>query len=123
VPIERFGYLPLIPLSGKGINGEWVTIIQHPGGEPKQMTVRNSGLDSYLQREQDRGREGAAETSVRPQANQGKGLVRTHRSSDAWRNGLDVRPDALDAVAASIPAIPGSGCTSHVRCVLYRRYG
>lgn len=44
VPIERFGYLPLIPLSGKGINGEWVTIIQHPGGEPKQMTVRNSRI-------------------------------------------------------------------------------
>ena len=44
VPIERFGYLPLIPLSGKGINGEWVTIIQHPGGQPKQMTVRNSRI-------------------------------------------------------------------------------
>jgi endonuclease G len=44
VPIERFGYLPLIPLSGKGINGEWVTIIQHPGGEPKQMTVRNNRI-------------------------------------------------------------------------------
>lgn len=44
VPIERFGYLPLIPLSGKGIDGEWVTIIQHPGGQPKQMTIRKSQI-------------------------------------------------------------------------------
>jgi endonuclease G len=42
VPIERFGYLPLIPLSGKGVEGEWVTIIQHPGGQPKQLTIRAS---------------------------------------------------------------------------------
>jgi endonuclease G len=40
IPLERYGYLPLIPLSGKAIHGEWVTIIQHPGGQPKQMTVR-----------------------------------------------------------------------------------
>ncbi|MGH1364664.1 MAG: DNA/RNA non-specific endonuclease [Calditrichia bacterium] len=44
VPIERFGYLPLIPLSGKGIQGEFVTIIQHPGGGPKQMALRNSKI-------------------------------------------------------------------------------
>lgn len=44
VPIERFGYLPLIPLSGKGVNGEWVTIIQHPDGKPKQMSVRESRI-------------------------------------------------------------------------------
>lgn len=40
IPLARYGYLPLIPLSGKAIHGEWVTIIQHPGGQPKQMTVR-----------------------------------------------------------------------------------
>lgn len=40
VPIERFGYLPLLPLSGKGLEGEWVTSIQHPGGQAKQLTVR-----------------------------------------------------------------------------------
>ena len=40
VPLARYGYLPLLPLSGKGLDGEWVTIIQHPGGMPKQMAVR-----------------------------------------------------------------------------------
>lgn len=40
VPLDRYGYLPLLPLSGKGLHGEWVTIPQHPGGQPKQMAVR-----------------------------------------------------------------------------------
>ena len=39
-PLDRFGWLPLLPLSGKGLHGEWVTIIQHPGGDPKQIAVR-----------------------------------------------------------------------------------
>lgn len=44
IPLERYGYLPLLALSGKGLNGEWVTIIQHPGGQPKQMTIRASQI-------------------------------------------------------------------------------
>lgn len=50
VPIERFGYLPLIPLSGKGLEGEWVTIIQHPHGQPKQLTVRANMIISLDKR-------------------------------------------------------------------------
>ncbi|MFG1215253.1 DNA/RNA non-specific endonuclease [Xanthobacter flavus] len=42
VPLDRYGRLPLIPLSGKAIGGEWVTIIQHPGSEPKQIAIRAS---------------------------------------------------------------------------------
>lgn len=44
VPIERYGRLPLIPLSGKAVHGEDVTIIQHPGGEPKQIAIRASRI-------------------------------------------------------------------------------
>ena len=44
VPLERFGYLPLFPISGKGLQNEWVSIPQHPGGQPKQMTVRASKI-------------------------------------------------------------------------------
>lgn len=44
VPLDRYGRLPLIPLSGKGIAGEWVTIIQHPGGGPKQIAIRASQI-------------------------------------------------------------------------------
>ena len=42
VPLHRYGRLPLIPISGKAIGGEWVSIIQHPGGEPKQIAIRAS---------------------------------------------------------------------------------
>jgi endonuclease G, mitochondrial len=44
VPVERFGALPLIPVSGKGVNGEWITIIQHPGGGAKQIAIRSSQI-------------------------------------------------------------------------------
>ncbi|WP_131815345.1 trypsin-like serine peptidase, partial [Rhizobium altiplani] len=44
VPIDRYGRLPLIPLSGKAIDGEWVTIIQHPNSEPKQIAIRASQI-------------------------------------------------------------------------------
>lgn len=40
VPLDRFGHLPLVPLSGKGLHGEWVTVIQHPDGAPKQLAIR-----------------------------------------------------------------------------------
>ncbi|NEJ26891.1 peptidase [Rhizobium leguminosarum] len=42
VPLERFGWLSLLPLSGKAVEGEWVTIIQHPGGGPKQISIRSN---------------------------------------------------------------------------------
>jgi endonuclease G, mitochondrial len=41
-PIERFGWLPLLPPSGKAIDKEWVTIIQHPNGGPKQISIRSN---------------------------------------------------------------------------------
>ncbi|HMF66243.1 MAG TPA: DNA/RNA non-specific endonuclease [Phyllobacterium sp.] len=44
VPLDRYGRLPLIPLSGKAIAGEWVTIIQHPGSQPKQIAIRASQI-------------------------------------------------------------------------------
>ncbi len=47
VPIERYGRLPLIPLSGKALHGENVTIIQHPGGAPKQIAIRASQIIEF----------------------------------------------------------------------------
>ncbi len=43
-PIDRFGRVPLLPLSGKAVDGEWVTIIQHPNGDPKQIAIRASQI-------------------------------------------------------------------------------
>ncbi len=43
-PLSDFAYLPLIGATGKVIEGEWLTIIQHPGGEAKQVCVRENQL-------------------------------------------------------------------------------
>lgn len=44
VRLDRYGRLPLIPLSGKAISGEWVSIIQHPGSQAKQIAIRASQI-------------------------------------------------------------------------------
>ena len=44
VPLERYGRLPLIPMPGKVVDGEWVTIIQHPGSQAKQIAIRASQI-------------------------------------------------------------------------------
>lgn len=43
-PITDFGVLPLIPMSGKGLTGEHVSIIQHPEGGTKQVVVRENRI-------------------------------------------------------------------------------
>ncbi len=44
VPLDRYGWLPLIPLSGKTVDGEWVSAIQHPNGQPKQIAIHASQI-------------------------------------------------------------------------------
>jgi endonuclease G, mitochondrial len=42
--LADFGFLPLVAATGKVIEGEWLTIVQHPGGERKQVCVRDNQL-------------------------------------------------------------------------------
>lgn len=42
--LARFGYLRLIPESGKAKAPEWLTIIQHPGGQRRQFAIRENQL-------------------------------------------------------------------------------
>lgn len=42
--IAELGWLPLIGGPGKASEGEWLTIIQHPGGQRKQLCVRENQL-------------------------------------------------------------------------------
>ncbi|MDX2220360.1 MAG: DNA/RNA non-specific endonuclease [Burkholderiales bacterium] len=42
--ITEFGLLPLVGRVGKVAEGEWLTIIQHPAGEVKQLCVRENKL-------------------------------------------------------------------------------
>jgi endonuclease G len=43
-PLARYGRLPLLPVSGKAVPGEWVSIVQHPGSQPKQIAIRASQI-------------------------------------------------------------------------------
>lgn len=47
-PLASFGWHPLIAQEGKVIVGEYVTIIQHPNGEPKQVALRENQLIDVL---------------------------------------------------------------------------
>lgn len=42
--LEPFGWIPVDPNPGKAFVGEYLTIIQHPGGERKQVCVRENKL-------------------------------------------------------------------------------
>jgi endonuclease G, mitochondrial len=42
VSLRQFGFLPLIKDTGKTAEGEWLTIIQHPSGQRKQLCVREN---------------------------------------------------------------------------------
>ena len=46
--LSDYGFLPLRPRPGKSFEGEYLTIIQHPGGERKQVCVRENKLLQYL---------------------------------------------------------------------------
>jgi endonuclease G len=43
-----FGFNPLIELEGKAVVGDFVTIVQHPGGEKKQVALRDNRIVDVL---------------------------------------------------------------------------
>lgn len=47
--LSRFGRLRLIEEQGKLMVGEWVNIIQHPNGEPKQLALRENQVIDELE--------------------------------------------------------------------------
>jgi endonuclease G len=42
--LDQFGYHRLVPTPGKILDGEWITIIQHPGGQRRQFAIRENQL-------------------------------------------------------------------------------
>ncbi len=42
--VSDFGFLPLISQTGKGLVGEYVSIIQHPSGAPKAVAIRENQI-------------------------------------------------------------------------------
>jgi len=55
--LSSFGHCRLIPVPGKALEGEYLNIIQHPNGEPKQVSLRENKLlarsDDFLHYETD----------------------------------------------------------------------
>jgi V8-like Glu-specific endopeptidase len=49
VALEEIGWSRLIETEGKIINGEYVTIIQHPNGQPKQIALRENQIIDVLE--------------------------------------------------------------------------
>ncbi|MDO4792835.1 MAG: DNA/RNA non-specific endonuclease [Filifactor alocis] len=45
---KDFGHLKLIPEAGKILEGEYVSIIQHPNGGPKSVTIRENKVNSIF---------------------------------------------------------------------------
>jgi endonuclease G, mitochondrial len=42
--LSAYGHLPLVGALGKASEGEWLTIVQHPRGERKQLCIRENQL-------------------------------------------------------------------------------
>jgi endonuclease I/V8-like Glu-specific endopeptidase len=49
VDLEEIGWSRLIETEGKIINGEYVTIVQHPNGHPKQIALRENQIIDVLE--------------------------------------------------------------------------
>jgi len=49
VDLEEIGWSRLIEAEGKVINGEFVTIVQHPNGQPKQIALRENQIIDVLE--------------------------------------------------------------------------
>jgi len=48
-PLSAFGWCPLKPEEGKVLKGEFLNIIQHPNGGPKQAAIRENRLTALLE--------------------------------------------------------------------------
>ncbi|MGY1829115.1 trypsin-like serine peptidase [Geodermatophilus sp. SYSU D01180] len=86
-PGQRFGYVPLVGSTGKVLVGQPVNIIQHPGGDPRQIAVRENLLvaisgDHYLVYETDT--EGGS--SGAPVFNDSWELVALHKGMESARD-------------------------------------
>jgi len=93
-PLAQFGWLPLIRESGKGLNGEWVSIIQHPKGETKQIVLRENRI-----------------VLLSAEADDAVGSSFVHYTSDTERgsSGAPVLNDQFDLLALHHKAVPKYG--------------
>lgn len=78
--LASFGWIPLIEEQGKLLVGEWVNIIQHPNGEPKQLAIRENRVVDELERHLHYLTDTAPGSSGSPVFNDQWEVVALHRS-------------------------------------------
>ncbi|MEO1002889.1 MAG: trypsin-like peptidase domain-containing protein [Cyanobacteria bacterium J06638_7] len=78
--LAAFGWIPLIEEQGKCLVGEWVNIIQHPHGEPKQLAIRENRVVDELERHLHYHTDTAPGSSGSPVFNDQWEVVALHRS-------------------------------------------
>ncbi len=86
-PLDRFSYHRLAPSPGKILDGEWITIIQHPSGQRRQFAIRENQLlgrtDQFLWYMSDT----APGSSGAPAFNDSFQVVALHHSGKARKEG------------------------------------
>ncbi|WP_282692703.1 endonuclease [Streptomyces sp. CC208A] len=93
--LADFNWLPLDGTQGKVILGEFVNIIQHPNGEPKQLALRENQIIDLLDRFAHYETDTAPGSSGSPVFNDQWEVVALHHSAVPKTDG-DGRPLALD---------------------------
>jgi endonuclease G len=93
-PLAGFGYHRLIPTPGKILEREWITIIQHPGGQRRQFAIRENRLIAKEERFLWYMSDTAPGSSGAPAFNDSFQVVALHHAGKAKReNGLYVLRD------------------------------
>jgi endonuclease G len=92
--LSRFGYHRLIPTAGKILEREWITIIQHPGGQRRQFAIRENQLIAKEERFLWYMSDTAPGSSGAPAFNDSFQVVALHHAGKAKKeNGLYVLRD------------------------------
>ncbi|MFF9019771.1 endonuclease [Streptomyces eurythermus] len=102
--LAGYGWLPLDGAQGKAIVGEFVNIIQHPNGEPKQLALRENQIVDLLDRFVHYVTDTAPGSSGSPVLNDQWEVVALHHSA-VPETDADGRPLATDGT----PWRPGMG--------------
>lgn len=95
--LAPYGCLPLLGVTGKVFEGEWLTIVQHPAGERKQLCVREN---RFIKRTEDHlwySTDTLAGSSGSPVFNNDWFVVALHHSGiPEYRNGVKQTVDGRD---------------------------
>jgi endonuclease G len=98
--LAQFGFTPLIEAEGKALIGEYVTIVQHPRGEKKQVALRENQIVSILDQVLHYEADTEPGSSGSPVFNDQFELIALHHAS-VRANGADGRDYLNEGIRAS----------------------